>query len=175
MTPTRTARALEDLNRYREVSASRWVATKQCHPQGRKVGLPVVRWAGRSFRVRPNIPPRSEHRPLPVGGCSERDTHSADHPPAGKKIRQFQICEPRLGRRIRFEPGLSPSPRELTRVPLPSVPIKLPLSFEIISISVIRFRVSLLCWLDSFVLLAHPGYVFSRNRIAVERSISHKI
>ena len=157
------------------MSAARWVATKRYHLQGRKVGRQGMQLASRSFRVRPNIPPRSEHRPLPVGGCSERDTHSADHPPAGNKIRRFQICEPRLGRRIRSEPDLYPNPRVSSQIPLPFVPIKLPLSFEIISISVIRFRVTLLCWLDSFVLLAHPGYVFSRNRIAVERSISHKI
>ena len=129
MTPTRTARALEDLNRYREVSASRWVATKRYHLQGRKVGLPVVRWAGRSFRVRPNIPTRSEHRQQLVGECSECGTHSADHPPTGKKIRQVQICEPRLGRRIRSVPDLYPNPRVLSQSPLPFVPIKLPLSF----------------------------------------------
>ncbi len=93
------------------------------------MGLPVLRWAGRSFRVRPNIPTRSEHRQQLVGECSECGTHSADHPPTGKKIRQVQICEPRLGRRIRSVPDLSPNPRVQSQSPLPFVPIKLPLSF----------------------------------------------
>lgn len=129
-TPTRTARTLEGWSRYPEGSNGRWVEAKPYHPRGRKVDLRGVQWVSRSFQGRLNTLALSEHKRRRVGVWSGCDIHSADHPPAGKKIRQSQTFELRRGRRIRFEPGQYPSPRVLSQVPLPFVPIKLPLSFR---------------------------------------------
>jgi len=40
--------------------------------------------------------------------------------------------------------------------------------------SVIRFRVTFICWLDASISMANPGGVFSRIHVADERSIYHK-